>query len=126
MSNKSILYKDLSYHLIGACFTVHNKLGCGLPERVYNMALEIELTKIGISCNSQAKHDVYYDDNEQLSHFYTDLIVDNKIVVELKSTDNLYPHHQSQLLTYLRITKMRVGYLVNFGLSSVQYKRLIL
>ena len=121
----NILYRDLSYQIIGVCFTVHNKLGCALPEHIYNRSLAIEFDKLGIPSAQQTKFDVYYHD-ERVGHFFTDLIVDNKIILELKSCEGIFPHHQSQLLTYLSVSRLKVGYIVNFGLRSLQFKRLIL
>jgi GxxExxY protein len=121
----NILYRDLSYQIIGVCFTVHTKIGCALPEHIYNRALYLEFERIGMPAVEQSKFDVNYND-ERVGHFFTDLIIDNKIILELKSTEGIFPHHQSQLLTYLSVTKLKVGYIINFGLKQLQFKRLIL
>ena len=123
--NKVILYKELSYAVIGACFAVHTRLGCALPEVCYNRALSVEFTNKKIKHDIQKKFDVFYD-FVQVGHFFSDIVIDNKIILELKSNDKLTANHESQLFTYLRVSKLRVGYLVNFGLKSLQFKRLIL
>ena len=120
-----ILYRDLSYQIIGACFTVHSKLGPGLPESCYNHALVYEFNRLNISCTQQDKFSVYYND-EIIGHFFTDLIVDRKIIIELKADDRITPNHLAQLFTYLKVCKLKVGYLVAFGAKSLLFKRLIL
>jgi GxxExxY protein len=126
MSNKKeILFKDLSYKIIGACFKVHSRLGSCLPEHVYQRALELEFAELGIPYTSQQQLPVHYRD-QHIGHFFSDLIVDNKIILELKVDDRFTIHHQAQLFTYLRVAGLHVGYLVNFGLKSLAFKRLIL
>ena len=122
---KDFLYKDLSHQIIGCAFKVHTALGSHLPEHCYEHALVHELHRLGISAVEQQRFEVYYHD-EHVGHFFTDIIVDSKIVLEIKSTDKLIPNYESQLFTYLRVTKLKVGYLLNFGNKSVQFKRLIL
>jgi GxxExxY protein len=124
-NNKEILFKDLSYKVIGACFKVHTQLGSCLPEHVYNRALELEFQQLDILCTSQEQFPVHYND-QHVGIFYTDLIIDNKIILELKVDNGLTIHHQAQLFAYIRITGLHVGYLVNFGLKSLVFKRLVL
>ena len=123
--HKGFLFKELSYKVIGACFKVHSALGCALPEHCYNRALVYEFERLGIPCSNQVHFPVLYNDLD-VGVFYTDLIIDSKIILELKSADKLISNHFAQLFTYLRVTKLKVGYLVNFGTRSLQYKRLIL
>jgi len=118
-------YKDLSHQIIGCAFRVHTKLGSHLPEHCYEHALILELTKLGIHSVEQQRFEVLYDETH-VGHFFTDIIVDSKIVLELKSDERLTLNHESQLFTYLRVTKLKVGYLLNFGNKSLQFKRLIL
>ena len=125
MTNKNILFRDLSYQIIGLAFKVHAKIGASLPEHVYHHALEQELLVSGIPYTSQECHQVYYN-GSNVGHFFTDIILDNKIILELKSTDCITHGHQSQLLTYLRVTGLHVGYLLNFGSKSLTFKRLVL
>ncbi len=123
--SSDILFKELSYSIIGVCFKVHSKLGCGLPEHCYEKSLLVEFNKLDIPTSHQQCFQVYYND-EHVGHFFTDIIVNDQIILELKSTDSITSNHQSQLLTYLRSSGLKVGYVINFGISSVQYKRLIL
>ena len=122
---KNILFKELSYTILGIAFKVHTKIGAALPEHVYHHALEQELTASGIPFTSQECHQVYYN-GSNVGHFFTDIIVDNKIILELKSDECFTQGHHSQLFTYLRVTGLHVGYLLNFGTKSLCFKRLIL
>lgn len=122
--SSDILFKDLSYSIIGACFKIHNRLGCCLPEHCYEFAFIIEFDKLGIPASRQQCFKVLYDD-EHVGHFFTDIIVDSKIILEFKSTECITSNHISQLLTYLRGTNIKVGYVINFGVRSLQFKRLI-
>ena len=122
---KNILFKELSYTILGIAFKVHTKIGAALPEHVQHHALEQELTTSGIPFTSQECHQVYYN-GSIVGHFYTDIIVDNKIILELKSDECFTQGHHSQLFTYLRVTGLHVGYLLNFGTKSLSFKRLVL
>ena len=124
-NNNEILFKELSYQIIGIAFKIHTKLGSALPEHCYHHAFEHELTSQGIPFTTQQIHQVYYSD-ANVGHFYSDLIIDSKIIIELKSDEKITTNHFAQLFTYLRVCKLKVGYLINFGSRSLQFKRLIL
>ena len=119
------IYKELTFKIIGCAMKVHRLMGCGLTEACYESALQLELVKAGLKVERQKQHEVYYDD-QRMGHFFTDLVVEGRVVLELKSCDDLYLCHESQLVTYLRVTGLKVGLLLNFGPSSLQYKRLII
>ena len=88
MNNKDFLYRDLSYRIIGCAMKVHRVLGCYLPEGVYQKALITELQLSGIvSCTSQQAFQVYYE-SAYAGHFFSDIVVDNKVILELKSTEH--------------------------------------
>ena len=125
MNNKDFLYKELSFAIIGASFTIHRAMGPGFPESCYGHALSIELQRLGIPFTQQESFDVYYHD-ELCGHLITDFIIERKIILELKSSDAISSNHIAQLLSYLRATRLKVGYVINFGAKSVQFKRLIL
>jgi GxxExxY protein len=125
-NNSCLLFKDLSHQIIGMAFKIHRSLGPSLPEHCYHHAFVHELSlHAHIPFVSQKMHEVFYDETH-VGHFFTDLIIDNKIIIELKSDANITPNHFAQLLTYLRVTKLKVGYIINFGSRSLQFKRLIL
>jgi len=125
MSTNNILFKDLSDKIIDIAFKVHTKLGCSLPEHCYERSLIIEFNKQYIPCVHQKRYDVFYDD-EQVGHFFTDIVVDNKIILELKSHEAITSNHYAQLFTYLRTTKLHVGYILNFGSKCLLFKRLVI
>lgn len=114
------------YDFMNACFAVHNELGGGFLEEVYQESLEIELTDRGISFISQPKLQLFYKSRPLKKHYEADLIVIGEILVELKAVKNLTPEHEAQLINYLKATRKRVGYLVNFAAPRVQWQRIIL
>ena len=115
--------EDITESVIGAAHEVHHVLGFGFLEAVYGNALYKELTARGIKCECQKPVDVYYKE-ELVGHYIPDMIVEDKIIVELKSVVDLRPEHEWQLLNYLTACKLKVGLLINFG-RNVQVKRKI-
>ena len=103
------------YALIGACFEVYNEMGNGYLEDVYQESLEIELTERRIAFMAQPKLPIFYKGHPLRKQYEADLLVLDKIIVELKAVKTLLPEHEAQLINYLKATGRRVGYLVNFG-----------
>lgn len=103
------------YALMGACFEVYNELGNGYLEDVYQESLEFELTDRGIAYVAQPKLPICYKGRLLRKQYEADLIVFDRIVVELKAVRAILPEHEAQLLNYLKATGRKVGYLVNFG-----------
>ncbi len=103
------------YALIGACFEVYSEMGNGYLEDVYQESLELELTDRGISYVAQPKLPIFYKGRPLRKQYAADLIVLDRIIVELKAAKALLPEHEAQLLNYLKATGRKVGYLVNFG-----------
>ena len=122
---RNILYKELSDTIIGIAMKVHTKLGSALPEHCYSRAMALEFDSHNISYNREYKVIVSYND-QPVGHLIPDMVIDNKIVLEFKSDQAIYPHHISQLFSYLHATKLRLGYVLNFGHKSLQFKRLII
>lgn len=126
MSENEILYKDESYAIIGACFELHNVLGSGFAEPVYQEALEIELGIQGIPFRSQNELDVQYKGHTLSSKYKPDFICYEKIIVEIKSLNDIADIHRSQVHNYLKITDFRLGILVNFSsYPRLQYERIV-
>lgn len=122
----SLLYKQESYSIIGACMEVYNELGKGFSENIYGDALEIELINTGITYKREVKFHITYK-GDVLPHFYVaDFIIDNKIVLEIKAIEMLTKSHVKQTLNYLAATKLKLGILVNFGEDSLTHKRIVL
>jgi GxxExxY protein len=113
--------------LFDAAFRVHTRLGPGLLESVYQRVLAYELFKQGLSVEVQKSIPILYDEIQFEEGYRADLIVEKKVLLELKSVETLLPVHAKQVLTYLRLAKLRVGFLVNFGEAHLKtgIKRLV-
>jgi GxxExxY protein len=114
-------HKELSEKIIAAAYNVHKELGCGFLEKVYKNALAIELREVGVKCAVEVPLKVLYHE-KTVGDYYADMIVDDKIIVEVKALSDLEPIHEVQLVNYLKATGLRVGLLINFG-QSVKVKR---
>lgn len=101
--------------VVECAFQVHQKLGPGLLESVYEVALEHELRKRGLTVERQQAIPVVYDDIKFDEGFRADIIVCGLVILELKSVEQVHRVHKKQLLTYLRLSNRRLGYLINFG-----------
>jgi GxxExxY protein len=101
--------------IVDAAFTVHTRLGPGLLESVYEAIMEYELTKRGLQVVHQRPMPVIYEEVRMKVGFRPDLIVEGKVIIEVKSLEVLAPVHTKQLLTYLRLADKRLGLLINFG-----------
>ena len=112
---------ELTEKIIGCAFKVHNKLGPGFLEKVYENALRIELLKAGLTVKQQEPISVHYD-GHVVGEYYADLWVEERVVVELKAALALVKEHEVQLVNYLTATGLDLGLLLNFA-SSVQVKR---
>ena len=114
-------YQELTSKIIDAVYTVHNTLGFGFLEKVYQNALIIELLKRGIKAESEKPIKVLYADHV-VGDYVADVVVDDKVILELKAVKELNDIHEVQLVNYLKATGIEVGLLINFG-PSVQIKR---
>jgi GxxExxY protein len=114
-----MIEEELTYKIRGAIFTVYKELGPGLLENIYEAALVYELEKRGLKVEEQKQIQVYYDGKVLPVDYRIDLLVEDKVILELKSVSDLKDVHFKQLLTYLRITKKRVGLLVNFNTEDI-------
>ena len=115
-------HEDITHQIIACAYQVFNKLGFGFLESVYRNALLIELNKRNLKVELEKALEVYYDD-QVVGNFYIDLYVEEEIVVELKSVQNLLKEHEVQLVNYLNGLKKEIGLLINFGPSGVEIKR---
>jgi GxxExxY protein len=117
-----MLYENITDKILKAAFQVHKTLGFGFLEKVYQNAIVIELEKADLNVRTAYPITVYYD-NKVVGDFEADLIVENKVIVELKATEELNKKFEVQLVNYLTATGLEVGLLLNFGKQSLQYKR---
>ncbi len=113
---------DISYDIIGAAFEVYNELGPGLLESVYHSALEFALDQKGYLVESEVGVPVYYAKQKLGVGFRMDLLIEEKVIIEVKSVENLHPVHFKQLLTYLKLSGKKLGILINFGAGSLKPK----
>ena len=112
-------------NIIRCAHRVHTKLGCGYLEIIYHRSMKIECEKMGLNYKSEKPVDIYYD-NHNVGTYVTDLIVNDKVLIELKAVSQILDIHKAQLLHYLKCTGIRIGLILNFGSQSLQIKRMIL
>ncbi len=110
---------EISYAIRGAIFKVYNELGAGLFESVYEAALFYQLQKDGLNVKSQVPIPVYYDGVKLDVGFRLDILVQDKVIIEIKSVEELAKVHHKQILTYLKLTKLKLGLLVNFNSDEI-------
>jgi len=118
-----MIYQELTKQIIGAFFKVNNHLGYGFLEKVYEYSMVLELRSLGLKVEKQKSIKVYYKGKE-VGDYYADLIVNNSIIVEIKTADKLCVEHEYQLVNYLRATNIEIGLLMNFG-KKAEFKRKI-
>lgn len=119
----SLLHQDITDHILKSLYKVYNTLGYGFLENVYERALFLELRKQKLFVQKQFPIDVFYE-GENVGKYFADLIVSEKVIVELKAAGGLLPEHEAQLINYLKATEIEVGLLLNFG-AVPQFKRLV-
>jgi len=124
LSEGEFLYKDLTKEIIGAAMEVHSTLGCGFLESVYEEALAVEFDLRDVSFERQKPLDVFYKE-KNVKQFVCDFLVAGAVLAELKAIKELKELQKAQVLNYLRATNLKLGLLLNFGASSLQYKRVI-
>lgn len=122
--NNNYLHSDITEKIIKAFFIVYNYLGYGFLEKVYENAMMIELRKMGLKCENQKPLKVYYY-NDEIGSYFADIIVEEKVIVELKAAESLVIDNEMQLVNYLKATDIEVGLLLNFG-KKPEFKRRVL
>ena len=122
-----MLYPDESYRIMGACFEVHNRMGAGFLEAVYQECLAIEFSDLSIPFVAQSELLLRYRDRPLLQTYRADFICYGKILIEIKAIDRLVEQHEAQVLNYLNATGLELGLLINFGSHpKLESKRLAL
>jgi len=117
-------HKELTEQVIRAAYTVHNVLGSGFLEKVYENALVIELIKSDLKVKQQTPLQVHYE-GKVVGEYFTDIIVEDKVILELKAVSHILPAHEVQLVNYLKATGLEVGLLINFAGERVEVRRKI-
>ncbi len=124
LENTNYLHSEITSGIIKAFYNVYNHLGFGFLEKVYENSMLIELESLGFSAVPQVPLEVSYKGNE-VGLYYADMLVEGKVIVELKAAEAIMEAHEAQLVNYLRATELEVGLLLNFG-KSPQFKRRVL
>ena len=119
---------DLTYKIIGCVYKVHSELGPGLLESTYEVCLEHELVKEGLVVERQKSLPVVYDEIKLDAGYRIDVLVNNQVILEIKSVDEIAPIHQAQLMTYLKLSGLKLGLLLNFNVKDMKkgIKRIIM
>ena len=122
MEQKDFKYSDITEKIIGSAMKVHTFFGLGFPEVVYKRALIIELETLGLQCGTEVEKDIIYQ-TKIIAKRRLDLIIENKVLVELKALSEVDNRCHSQIINYLNIFSFEVGLLLNFGKESLEFKR---
>ncbi len=120
-----MLFKTESYNIIGACLEVHNKLGQGFLEAIYQEALSIEFDLRHIPYQRELALDISYKGHTLNKNYYADFLCYDKIILELKALSAINNNHEAQLLNYLKASGYKLGFLINFGEPSLKFKRMV-
>lgn len=122
MDNITLKYEPITKVIIGCAFDVINELGAGFLESVYEKALVIALKEKGLVANRQHPVSVKFR-GQIVGEFFADILVEGKVIVELKATKILAPEHEAQTINYLKASGIEVGLLINFGNSNLEFRR---
>lgn len=121
----SLIYEELTKQILAACMEVHNHLGCGLLEAVYAEALEQELRERAIPFTREKEFPVVYKGLRLSKMYKVDFVCFDKIILELKATDKIPPVYASQVLNYLKLSNLKLGFVINFGERSLCWERIV-
>lgn len=122
--DNKLIYPELSYKIMGILFKIHNKLGSNHPEKHYQKAIEMELKNEGINYKREKLVKVVYN-QENIGKYFIDFVVDNKIVLEVKTIGFFRKKYLQQVLAYLSATNLKLAIIVNFRKNKLFYKRII-
>ena len=122
----SLVFEEITAKIRQAAFEVHKYFGNGFLEKVYENAFAYKLRQSGLECQQQVPLKVYFEKNVVVGEYIADLLVENKIIVELKTVENLDKIHYAQVKNYLKVTRIKLGLLINFGKTKLEFKRIIL
>lgn len=118
-------HKELTYKIIGICMEVHNNLGTGFSEIVYKDAIEFELKNQNIQFEREKEFSVKYKETVLKHKFYADFVINEQVIIEIKSVKEIKDEFYAQCINYLKISELKIALLVNFGKTKLEYKRII-
>ena len=124
-ANKTVLEKELVFSIVGAAMAVQNALGHGLREKTYERALCVELAHMGLRFSQQAAFPVVYR-GEVIDEYIPDLLVDDRVIVDVKTIEKITDIERGQIINYLRVTGLKVGVLINFKHAKLEWERVVL
>lgn len=125
LKNSKLIHEDLTYKVIGCAFEVHKELGPGFLESAYEAAMKIELKASGFTVESQKQFALNYK-GVKIKDFFCDLVIDEKVIVELKAISKISDIERAQILNYMKVTGLKVGLIINFGQTSLKHERMVL
>ncbi len=120
-----IIFKEESYKVIGACFEVHKTLGHGFKEIVYQDALEVEFSRIGVPFQRERPFSVFYKEQRLRHYFIADFVAYDKIILELKNGSYIGEPYIKQTMNYLKASGLKLGIVINFGSPSLEFQRIL-
>ncbi len=118
-------HKEVTYNIIGIAMRIHRELGSGFLEAVYEEALIAEFNENNISYRNQIPLEIHYKSTRLKKKYRADFVIDGKVLVEIKKTKDLTKIDEMQMINYLKASNLKVGLLLNFGMGSLQWKRII-
>ena len=124
MEGKNLIYPELSYTVMGLLFKIHNKLGSFYQEKCYQKAIEMELKRADINFEKEKIVDIVYNQNT-IGKYFLDFVIENKIVLEVKTDEFFRKKYLEQVLTYLNSTNLKLAIIVNFKKPKLFYKRIV-
>ena len=125
-NGQDLLFKDECYRIVGACMEVHRTLGCGFLEPVYQEALSYEFQRQGIPYEREKEYEINYKGLVLSKTYKDDFLCYGNIIVELKALSHFNKEHMAQTLNYLKASHLKLGLLINFGTTSLNYERIVL
>lgn len=125
MKEKEIIYKELSYKIIGAAIEVHKELGHGFLESVYDEAFRVELERINLKYEYQKEIEIFYKGRKLQKKFRVDYLVEDSVIIENKATNGIDEVDEAQIHNYLKVSELRLGIIINYGRPSLEYKRIV-
>ena len=113
-------YNEITGKILKAAITVHQEMGPGLLESIYEYCLCKELNSVGLNASNQCMLPLYYKGEYLQKDFRIDILVENKILIEIKAVDNIQPVHEAQVISYLKMSNLKVGLLINFNVPVIK------